>query len=282
MTTAELTASRLPAVKLLKKGNGKIRVKRASQDRALKIFLILFAAASIGSVAALGINWGDVLVRTKNVPEVLSRLAKLDFADFDVICSAFLDSISVAVLATVYSLLGGLVCAVFLAKNITPFKTLRLALSAVFTFIRAVPSIIWVLLVLVCVGFGPAAGIVGISIYSISFFARAFAQCFEEVPEDTIEALRAMGAGRVKIFFSAVLPSSLTALIAWTAINFENNFGASSILGMVGAGGIGYVISASMASYNYGRGMVAIILVLIFTFAMEIGFTALKKKLHQV
>ena len=49
------------------------------------------------------------------------------------------------------------------------------------------------LLVLVCVGFGPAAGIVGISIYSISFFARAFAQCFEEVPEDTIEALRAMG-----------------------------------------------------------------------------------------
>ena len=105
-------------------------------------------------------------------------------------------------LATVYSLIIGMFLSVFLAKNLTPFKWISTVLSAVLTFLRAIPSIIWVLLVLVCVGFGPSAGIIGICIFSTSFFARSFAQCFEEVPEETLEALRAMGAGRIKIFLA--------------------------------------------------------------------------------
>ena len=96
------------------------------------------------------------------------------------------------------------------------------------------------LLILVCVGFGPSAGIIGICIFSTSFFARSFAQCYEEVPQETLEALRAMGAGRVKVFFSAVLPSAFTGMLAWTSISFESNFEASAVLGTVGAGGIGF------------------------------------------
>lgn len=131
---------------------------------------------------------------------------------------------------------------------------------------------------LVCVGFGPDAGIIGICIFSTSFFARSFAQCFEEVPQETLEALQAIGAGRVKIFFSAVLPSALTGLIAWTSISFESNFEASSVLGTVGAGGIGYVISNSFGRYAYGQAIVAIGMVLLFTYAMEMLFTFVKEK----
>ena len=122
------------------------------------------------------------------------------------------------------------------------------------------------------------AGIIGICIFSTSFFARSFAQCFEEVPQETLEALQAMGAGRVKIFFSAVLPSALTGLIAWTSISFESNFEASSVLGTVGAGGIGYVISNSFGRYAYGQAIVAIGMVLLFTYAMEMLFTFVKEK----
>ena len=67
--------------------------------------------------------------------------------------------------------------------------------------------------------------------FSTSFFARSFAQCYEEVPQETLEALRAMGAGRVKVFFSAVLPSAFTGMLAWTSISFESNFEASAVLG---------------------------------------------------
>ncbi len=87
-----------------------------------------------------------------------------------------------------------------------------------------------------------------------------------------------MGAGRVKVFFSAVLPSAFTGMLAWTSISFESNFEASAVLGTVGAGGIGYVISNCMTRYAYGQAIVAIALVLAFTYAMELGFTAIKER----
>ena len=83
-------------------------------------------------------------------------------------------------------------------------------LSAVLTFLRAIPSIIWGSADSGVRGLWPLRGDYRHLHFSTSFFARSFAQCYEEVPQETLEALRAMGAGRVKVFFSAVLPSAFT------------------------------------------------------------------------
>ena len=146
-------------------------------------------------------------------------------------------------------------------------------LSAVLTFLRAIPSIIWVLLILVCVGFGPSAGIIGICIFSTSFFARSFAQCYEEVPRELWRRCAPWGArpGKVFFFFSAVLPSAFTGMLAWTSISFESNFEASAVLGTVGAGGIGYVISNCMTRYALRPGHCGHCPGAGFTYAMELG-----------
>ncbi len=167
----------------------------------------------------------------------------------------------------------------FMARNITPSRKLAAALSAYNSFIRAVPTPVWVLLALACIGFGPAPGIIGLSFHAAAFFARAFAQSFEEVPQDIIEALQATGAGRIQIFFSAVLPASITALIAWGAMRFEINFAESAILGMVGGGGIGYSIAASMTGYHFGRAGLAILMVFVFAYSLELTFTAIKRRM---
>ena len=263
---------------LLRDRRGRIRVKDPARDRALKRFLSLFVILGVAALFFLNLDWAQVWEGVLRIPEAIGKLCKVDFSQIDVTFTSLFESIAVAILSTVYSLIGGMVLAVFLAKNLTPFKGMAAALSAVLTFLRAIPSIIWVLLILVCVGFGPSAGIIGICIFSTSFFARSFAQCYEEVPQETLEALRAMGAGRVKVFFSAVLPSAFTGMLAWTSISFESNFEASAVLGTVGAGGIGYVISNCMTRYAYGQAIVAIALVLAFTYAMELGFTAIKER----
>lgn len=263
---------------LLRDRKGRIRTKDPAQDRVLKIFIIAFAVLGVAAVFLMEIDWSQLWEGILRIPEAIGKLVDIDFSQLDITFTSVLESIAVAILSTVYSLIGGMILAVFLAKNLTPFRWLSAVLSALMTFLRAIPSIIWVLLILVCVGFGASAGIIGICIFSTSFFARSFAQCFEEVPEETLEALRAMGAGRVKIFFSAVLPSAFTGMLAWTSIGFESNFEASAVLGTVGAGGIGYVISNCMTRYAYGQAIVAIIMVLIFTYAMELGFTAIKEK----
>lgn len=263
---------------LLYDRKGRIRVKDPKRDRAIKGFIAGFLAIGIAAIFLMELDFAQLLEGVQQIPEAISKLAKIDLSQLDITFTSLLESINVTVLATVYSLIGGMFLSVFLAKNLTPFKWISTVLSAALTLLRAIPSIIWVLLVLVCVGFGPAAGIIGICIFSTSFFARSFAQCFEEVPEETLEALRAMGAGRIKIFFSAVLPSAFTGILAWTSISFENNFGSSAVLGTVGAGGIGYVVSNCMTRYAYGQAVVAIIMILIFTYIMELAFTSIKER----
>lgn len=261
------------------KGN-RIRVADPARERGVKLFLIGFITLGLISIYTMNIDLAQLFEGVKRIPEALGKLIEFDFNMIDITFTSLLESISVAILATIYSMLGGLFLAVFMAKNITPSKILSVILSAVFTFLRAIPSIIWVLLVLVCVGFGPTAGIVGICISSTSFFAKSFSQCFEEVSDETIEALKAIGANKSSIFFRAILPSAFTSLMAWTSISFESNFEASAVLGTVGAGGIGYVISNSMGRYAYGQAIVAIIVMLAFIYTMEIGFTFLKEKIR--
>lgn len=263
---------------VLYKKNGTIRTADPARERGVKIFLICFLAVGCVCLYTMNLDWGQLAAGVLQIPEALGKLIEIDFSQFDVTMEALLESIGVAILATVYSMIGGAFLGVFLAKNMTPFQWLSVLLSSVFTFLRAIPSIIWVLLVLACVGFGPTAGIIGMCISSTSFFAKSFAQCFEEVSDDTMEALKAMGAGKVKIFFRAVLPSAFTGLLAWTSINFENNFESSAVLGTVGAGGIGYVVSNSMGRYAYGQAIVAILVMLLFTYMMELLFTALKER----
>lgn len=263
---------------LLRDRKGRIRTNDPAANRTLKYFLIVLLALGIASMFLMNLDWRQLWEGILQIPEAVRKLAKIDFSKLDITFMSLLESISVTILATVYSLICGMFLSIFLAKNLTPFKWISTVLSAVLTFLRAIPSIIWVLLVLVCVGFGPSAGIIGICIFSTSFFARSFAQCFEEVPEETLEALRAMGAGRIKIFFGAVLPSAFTGILAWTSISFENNFGSSAVLGTVGAGGIGYVVSNCMTRYAYGQAVVAIIMILVFTYIMELCFTAVKER----
>jgi len=240
--------------------------------------MLAFLTLGIAAVFTLELDWAQVREGIKRIPWGLSRLAYIDFSEIKVTLTALCESISVAILATVYSMCGGLGLASLVARNLSPSPWLGTAISAFLTLIRAIPSIIWVLLVLVCVGFGPAAGIIGICLFSTSFFTRAFSMCFEEVSLETLEALRATGASRAQVFFGAVLPSAFTGILAWTAISIENNFGASAVLGTVGAGGIGWVISFTFGRYDYGQAMLAIGVVMIFTYLMEIAFTRVKER----
>mgnify|MGYP000131591717 CR=1 FL=1 len=82
------------------------------------------------------------------------------------------------------------------------------------------------------------------------FFARAFTQSFEDVPEEVIEALEATGASKLHIFLSAILPAAASQIMAWTGLRFEINFSESAILGMIGAGGIGFAIANNIQGYQ--------------------------------
>ena len=233
----------------------RIPVKCRQRNRFIPAFLIGVAVLSLVSLLYLDIDWGKMASRIPDIGVVFWDLAHLDFSNMDLIFSSLVETVSITVLSV--------------------------ATQALFTFLRAVPTPVWVLLMLVCLGMGPEAGVAGLCVHTTAFFTKSFAQSFESIPEETIEALEVTGASRLSIFCNAILPAAFSQIVAWAGMRLETNFSECAILGMVGAGGIGYVISNSLQGYDYGTAGVAILLVFLIAYAIERLFVSIKKKFHQ-
>ena len=257
----------------------KIPVTDLKRDLPVYFFLSVFAILSFVSLWALNLDWVKVVNRLPRFAQVFNEMIHFSTERFHLTVLTLTETITVSLLALIYGLFIGIILGALAARNITPWQPLSTMLKCFFAFIRAVPTPVWVLLVLASMGFGMASGIVGLGFHVVGFFGKVFAQIFEEVPDETVEALRATGAGRIQVFFSAILPSSLSSIIAWTALRFETNYVEAAILGMVGAGGVGYTILAAMSSYKFGRAGLAILVVFIFALMIELLTTLVKRKL---
>ena len=263
-----------------RENRARIPVKCAQRNRFIPGFLIGVVVLSVISLLYLQIDWLKLASRVPDIGEVFWELTHLDFANMDLIWSSLIETISIAVLSLLYSLLLGIVFGMLAARNVFRIPVLSVLTQSFFTFLRAVPTPVWVLLMLVCLGMGPEAGVAGLCVHTTAFFTKSFAQSFESIPDETIEALEVTGAGRLGIFCNAVLPAALSQIVAWSGMRLETNFSECAILGMVGAGGIGYVISNSLQGYDYGTAGVAILLVFLVAYAIERMFVKIKKKFN--
>lgn len=256
---------------------GKLCVECKDKNRSLTYFFVGVIVLNILGFAMLDVDWVKLISRVPSIGDVFFKLAHLDVSDMGYIISALMETISIALLSTIYSLILGLLFGMLAAKNIFRIPALSLAIKSVFTFLRAVPTPVWVLLMLVCLGFGPSAGIAGLCVHTTAFFTKSFSQSFEDIPNEVIEALEVTGAGKIRIFTNAVLPAALSQIVAWIGMRFETNFSECAILGMVGAGGIGFVISTSIQGYDYGVAGTAILLVFGFAYMIERVCVKVKK-----
>ena len=260
--------------------SGKLRVDCAEKDHTIPVFLISIAVLAVISERFLHINWVRLASRVPDVGIIFWKLIHFDLKNMDLLSSALMETLSITVLSTLYSLVLGLFFGMLTAENVFRHKKFSRFVQSFFTFLRAVPTVIWVLLMMVCLGMGPSAGIAGLCVHTTAFFTKSSAQSFESIPAETLEALEATGVGRLGVFLNAVLPSSLSQIVAWAGMRFEINFAECAILGMVGAGGIGYLISTSIQGYEYGTAGIAIFLVFLLAYCIERIFVQIKKKIN--
>lgn len=185
-------------------------------------------------------------------------------------------------LAFLSTILGGIIAfflALLAAANLSKSwisKTVRIMVA----FIRAVPTVLWVLIFAIAAGLGSEAAILGMLFHSIAYLVKAFSEAFEEVDQGIIEALRATGANWWHIVIHAVLPSTFTYLLSWTFLRFEINFSVAVAMGAAaGAGGIGFELFMASGFYFDLRevGMITY-MVLIFAIILEVFSTKMKDR----
>jgi phosphonate transport system permease protein len=186
-------------------------------------------------------------------------------------------TLALGLLTTVIGAALALVLGLFAARNLGP-SWLSWTLKAFVALIRAVPTVLWVLIFAVGAGLGSVAAVVGMTFHSFGYLLKAFSESFEEVEEGTLEALKATGASWLSIVSQAVIPSSLASITSWTFLRFEINFVTAVAMGAAaGAGGVGFDLFMA-SGYYFNLHEVGMLTwgILVTAIALEWGATRLR------
>ncbi len=191
-------------------------------------------------------------------------------------------TLGLAFLTTLFGAFIALFLGLLAAENLSN-KIVTNIIKGFIAFIRAVPTILWVLIFAVAAGLGSAAAVIGMTFHSVSYLTKAYSESFEDLDKSVIEALKASGANWWQIVFQAVIPSSITYLISWTFMRFEINFANAVAMGAAaGAAGIGFdMFMASGFYFDMPEVGLITYIILAFAIVLEMISTNMKGKLQK-
>jgi phosphonate transport system permease protein len=178
------------------------------------------------------------------------------------VVGATLETVQMALAGTFLALVVAFPLGFLAARNTTPHRFVYFGVRAVLNLVRTVPDLALGLLFVAAVGLGAFAGTLALAMHTATVLGKLLSESVENIDEGVVEAIRATGAGYPQVLSFAVLPQILPDLISFTLYRLETNIRAASVLGLIGAGGIGYLMNTSFRTFQYQEAA-AIVLVLI-------------------
>lgn len=244
-------------------------------------------ALLIGSVAALVycIRNVDVIPEflydaPTQVADLLNRMWPVDFAHYPQgIHAALMDTIHIATMGTMLCIVLSLPVALLVARNITQNRFLNWLGMFILVSSRSVSVLVWALLFVAIFGPGVLAGTITIAIRSIGFTGKLLGEALEETHPGPVEALKAAGAPWISVFIKGFWPQVLPAFWAVALFRWDINIRESSVIGLVGAGGIGMALDMALSLFQWPR--VSLVLVCIFALVVicEVVVTHIRKRI---
>jgi len=235
-------------------------------------FLAALAALTAASFWSLDLQWAKFLSADaarrmgRFLLELLAPTAEPAFLRKLAVAGA--ETLAMSALGTLLAVLAGLALAVPAARTHAGERALwrwptRLALNG----LRSIPELVWAALLIVAAGLGPFAGTLALALHTSGVLGRLFAEAIENAPPGPAFALRAQGAGSAKLFFYATLPQILPQLLSYALYRWENNIRAAAVLGVVGGGGLGQLLSFHMGLFHM-RETSSILIAMLFLVAL--------------
>lgn len=246
------------------------RAEQISQARAnnrwrqsiIYLGLAVLVAWSVNTTIIQDTDWARI-GSVGNVLTSIGGFLSIDWALAPNLLKPALETIMVATLGT---LLGVIVCVPaiwFGALNITPYKPVTYPLARLaMTLSRSIHEIVWALFFVAAVGLGALAGVLAIAVRSVGFIAKMSAEAIEDLDPKPVEAIRAVGGSEFQVFIYAILPQVLPVMLGVIIFEWEINIRRSSVLGLVGAGGLGLVFFRQLNTFNH-PGVTTVILAIL-------------------
>ena len=189
------------------------------------------------------------------------------------------ETLAMAFLGTVLGAIVAFPLAFLASKNMMPFRPLQFGTRRFADLLRAFDYLIWALIFVRAIGLGPMAGIMAIAIVEVGTFIKLYSEAIENLDRKQMDGIRAAGGSRLHVIRYGVLPQVMPMMISNTLYMFEHNARSASILGIVGAGGIGFLLSDRLRAYELQEACLIILMVIVTVYAIDFLSKKLREKI---
>lgn len=229
------------------------------------------AAVVVASVLVCDIAWSDLVTVWSGVPAVAVQFWPPSFGSYETstMIAAMGETIAIALAATLLTLVASVVIGSLAARNVAPSRGMRSGMRLLLVGIRGVPEVILAIVLIVVTGLGTQAGTLALALGGVGLLGKLIADSFEEVSAGPERALAAAGATRLQVYAGATLPQGTRALVGHTFYMLDTNIRAATLLGIVGAGGVGYYLLNASQGSNYGAVTAIVLMILVTVLAVE-------------
>ena len=237
-----------------------------------KTYLFLFSLFStlIFTIIDLEINFIDLFTdSSKYFVDIFTRMMPPDFSNFNSLIRAMFETIEIAFLGTFIAILLSIPVGLFSARNLAPSYFIFLIARIITIFFRAIPEFIIAMILVIAVGFGAIPGVLALGLHTMGFLAKFYAEDIEHVNKGPIEALKSSGASKTQIISFAIIPQIIPSFVANNLYILDRNIRMATMLGIVGAGGIGYELQSSFRMFEYEKVSAIIIIIFIAIFLID-------------
>ena len=252
-------------------------------DNISGLLVALLFSALIPAFAATDFSIKRIVDGWPFLQQFLDRSWPPNLEVLQQVASQMLVTIEIAFIGTFLAAILALPLSFLASRNLTQgnwfMRAVFVVTRAFFNIDRGIDTLILALVFVAAVGLGPFAGILAMAIHSVADLGKVFSESIENVDVGPIEALEAAGASGTNVVRWAIFPQVAPLLASWALYRFEINFRVSIVLGLVGAGGIGFVIQEKMASGRYDEMIVAILAIILVVNIIDFSSSWLRGKL---
>jgi phosphonate transport system permease protein len=240
---------------------------------------LLITWVSLSSEFGIGLNLERLIANFASGQHILVALLSPNWAFLPRTIGPMLETFQMAVVAALIGCFVALPIS-FVASRVTSPNRIVLTLDrGILSVVRAIPDILYALVFVAAVGIGPLPGILALIFFNIGVVAKLLSETVDGVDPGPIEAARASGGNRTQMVRWAVLPQVLPNYVAYSLYTFELNIRASTVIGIVGAGGIGQLLIGQYRFFNWSNVSVIIVELFVVVFVIELISISLRRRL---
>jgi len=239
----------------------------------------LLAAITVWSAYGIGFSLTEILCNIAGGTRLIEESWPPDFSFLPRLADPMLETVFIAIIGTVVGGILSIPVAVLAARNITPNLTTWLIDRNFMNILRTLPDLFWAMLFATAVGFGPVAGALALTVFTVAVISKLYSESLEAIDMGLPEAVRAAGGNWLQMVQFGAIPQALQHYVSYALYAFELNIRASVVLGLVGAGGIGMILETQRANFEYERVTMIILAVLVAVLIIEQVSDSIRKRL---